>query len=126
MSEAQREVRAVIRGGLVGQCVSATLWLASALLATVSTPRRAILVLESQRRRRLFTPLGLLPNGFFWRAGVILDTVDEPRYHLVEETSHRRGGSHGGATGLMQRIVRGRPDKAVLEAMRIRPTSSKT
>jgi hypothetical protein len=66
VSEAQREVRAVFRGGLVGQCVSATLWLASALLATVSTPRRAILVLVvggSAHRLDWFYPAFMIALG---------------------------------------------------------------
>src|SRR5512134_2485028 len=42
VSDAQREVRTVFRGGSVGQLVSGLLWLGSAALATWSTSRNAI------------------------------------------------------------------------------------
>ncbi len=45
ITAAQREVRTVFRGGLMGQLVSGLLWLASGLAASLSTPRTAILVL---------------------------------------------------------------------------------
>ena len=45
VSDAQREVRTVFRGGSVGQLVSGLLWLGSAALATWSTPRNAIVFL---------------------------------------------------------------------------------
>lgn len=45
VADAQREVRHVFLGGFVGQLVSSLLWMASAALATWSTPRLAIIVL---------------------------------------------------------------------------------
>lgn len=42
---AQRDVRSTFLGGFAGQLVSGTLWLASAILATWSTPTAAIAVL---------------------------------------------------------------------------------
>jgi len=45
VSDAQREVRRVYRGGSVGQSVSGLLWLASATVATYGTPRAAIMLL---------------------------------------------------------------------------------
>lgn len=45
VADAQREVRTVFLGGFMGQAVSGVLWLASAALATWSTPRQAIVVL---------------------------------------------------------------------------------
>jgi len=45
VSDAQREVRDVFRGGSMGQLVSGLLWLASALVATVAYPEAGMLVL---------------------------------------------------------------------------------
>ena len=45
VTDAQREVRTVYRGGFMGQLVSGLLWLASAAAATWGTMRTAILVL---------------------------------------------------------------------------------
>jgi len=45
VEDAQRDVRTVFVGGFWGQCVSATIWLASAALGTWDTPRAAILTL---------------------------------------------------------------------------------
>ena len=45
VADAQREVRYVFRGGLMGQLVSGLLWIGSAAAATYSTPRTAILLL---------------------------------------------------------------------------------
>lgn len=45
VSDAQREVRTVFRGGFMGQLVSGLIWLGSAAAATYSTPRAAILLL---------------------------------------------------------------------------------
>jgi hypothetical protein len=45
VSDAQREVRTVFRGGFIGQLVSGLLWLASALVATAASPEAGIVVL---------------------------------------------------------------------------------
>ncbi|MGD0154992.1 MAG: hypothetical protein ABSB50_02755 [Terracidiphilus sp.] len=45
VEDAQRHVRTVFIGGFWGQLVSSAIWLASAALATWSTPRAAILTL---------------------------------------------------------------------------------
>jgi hypothetical protein len=45
VEDAQREVRTIFKGGFWGQLVSSVLWLASAALATWSTPRAAITTL---------------------------------------------------------------------------------
>ena len=45
VAAAQREVRYVFRGGLMGQLVSGLLWLASATAASYGTPRSAMLLL---------------------------------------------------------------------------------
>ena len=45
IADAQRDVRTTFLGGFPGQLVSALIWLASAILATWSTPKAAILTL---------------------------------------------------------------------------------
>lgn len=45
VATAQHEVRQVYRGGSVGQLVSGLIWLASAVVATYGTPKRAAIVL---------------------------------------------------------------------------------
>jgi hypothetical protein len=45
IADAQRDVRTTFLGGFPGQLVSGLIWLASAILATWSTPRAAILTL---------------------------------------------------------------------------------
>jgi hypothetical protein len=45
VTDAQREVRHVFRGGFMGQLVSGMLWLGSAAAATYGTPRVAMLLL---------------------------------------------------------------------------------
>src|SRR5204863_6985558 len=45
VSDAQREMRQVFRGGFMGQLVSGLIWLGSAAAATWGTPRLAILLL---------------------------------------------------------------------------------
>lgn len=45
VTDAQREVRRVFRGGFMGQLVSGVLWLISAVAGTWGTPRAAILIL---------------------------------------------------------------------------------
>ena len=45
IAQAQRDVRTTFLGGFAGGLISGAIWLASAILATWSTPRNAILVL---------------------------------------------------------------------------------
>lgn len=45
VEEAQREVRTIYMGGMIGQLVSGTLWLISAAASTWASPRAGILVL---------------------------------------------------------------------------------
>jgi hypothetical protein len=74
IADAQREVRTVFAGGFWGQLVSAVIWLASAALATWSTPKASI--------------VAVVAGGFFiFPLTKLLITISGGRTSLSPENS---------------------------------------